>query len=192
MALKRGHFFDEPTSVAVPPPSGAVGPTPGPPQALDMNQADWRAAEQRRAGAAPDAATTGFTTRPLDLSAASGTTAPEASETAPAIPAWGRPAWEKRQRLVKFTRAWAVVKMAISAVSTWLSMSSLHAKLGETVCGYGVVCFWWAIGPHWRKRCFGPGQKLEPDLYEGIASWCWRIGTVLVLVGGGIYLLQLR
>lgn len=76
--------------------------------------------------------------------------------------------------------------MSISAVSTWLTMSWIHASAGETVCAYGVVCFWWAIGPMWRKRAFGPGQQVEPELYEGIARWLWRVGTVLVLCGGAL------
>ncbi len=79
--------------------------------------------------------------------------------------------------------------MAISAASTWFTMSSVHASPAEMLCAYGAVCFYWAVGPHWRKRCFGPGQQLEPELYEAVAAFLWRAGAVLVLGGGAIYLL---
>jgi hypothetical protein len=174
------------------PPSGALGPPQDLSSDRDLNTADWHAAAQRRRGARgeEDADTTVRAARlPVDFAAdwprAAG------AENSPPSPGRDIPRWKKRQRLLKFTRAWAVVKMSISAASTWLTMSSLHAKSGEWVSAYGVACFWWAIGPHWRKRCFGPGQKLEPELYEGVAKWCWGIGTVLVLGGAVIYFLQL-
>jgi hypothetical protein len=186
--LTNEHF------VAVLPPSGAIGPPPGQSSERDLNRADWQVAVQRRDGA-PAAVVNETPSAPVDLSARFASDWERAAGTAPAKaePSQTRdtPVWQKRKRLIAFTRVWAVVKMSISAVSTWLTMSSIHAKVGETISAYGVACFWWAIGPHWRKRCFGPGQQLEPGLYEVVAKWCWRIGTVLVVGGAGIYLLQL-
>jgi len=42
------------------------------------------------------------------------------------------------------------------------------------------------VGAHWRRRFFGPGQLMEPELYEEIGHWLYRIGSVLVLVGGAL------
>jgi hypothetical protein len=191
--LKSAPCADERRSVALLPPSGALGPPQDLSDERDLNTADWHAAEQRRLGSpgeqGPDT-TVRAARPPVDL-AAGWQGAAAGARSAPPSPSRDIPRWKKRQRLLKFTRAWAMVKMSISAVSTWLTMSSLHAKSGEVVSAYGVACFWWAIGPHWRKRCFGPGQQLEPELYEVVAKWCWRLGTVLVLVGGVIYFFQL-
>jgi hypothetical protein len=85
-----------------------------------------------------------------------------------------------------FTRAWAVVKMVILAASTWWTMSSVHAHLGAIVCAYGAVALFSGVGARWRKRYFGPGQQLEPELYEALGSLLYRLGTVLVLVGGAL------
>ncbi len=74
--------------------------------------------------------------------------------------------------------------MAFLAYSAWWAMGYLHARLGETLCGYGAVCLFSAVGARWRKRYFGPGQQLEPELYEFISGWLYRAGVVLVLVGG--------
>jgi hypothetical protein len=192
-SLKSSRCVDERHFVAPSPPSGASAPSQDLSSEADLNTADWHAAEQRRRGATgedvPDA-TVRAARLPVDF-AADWPRADAGAEGAPPSPVRDIPRWKKRQRLLRFTRAWAAVKMSISAASTWLTMSSLHAKSGEWVCAYGVACFWWAIGPHWRKRCFGPGQKLEPELYEGVARWCWGVGTVLVLGGSVIYFLQL-
>lgn len=184
-------------------PPGALGPVEGPSgRAGDLNLRDWQAAEQRRA--ATSTAASRLEAAPLDLSegpapALGGpapTWAPGAGEQS-AVPAWApvagvqaaaAPAWQARLRWVRWARAWAAVKMTISAVSFWFTMEYLHAGWGEMMAGYGVLCFWWAVGPHWRKRCFGPGQQLEPELYELVAKWLWRIGSVLVLCGAALYL----
>ncbi|HTW07275.1 MAG TPA: hypothetical protein VME46_07185 [Acidimicrobiales bacterium] len=156
--------------VALAQPAPAGGSSPGLPEDGDLHMNDWLAAQQRHS-------------QPASASAAAPPGAARSTRVSP-LP---RPAWERRQRLLKFARAWAVVKMSISAVSTWLTMASIKASAGEMVVAYGVVCFWWAVGPHWRKRCFGPGQQMEPELYEVVAAWCWRVGVVLVLAGGLLY-----
>jgi hypothetical protein len=177
----------------------------------DINMADWAAAEKRRQQALgysspptlPDAPTSTAEAGDAGASAAAG--APNGPGTAPpygspwtAAPGRAQPrrperaAWERARRWTWFTRCWAFAKVALSALSTWLTMGAAHTGLGTTVCAYGVVCFWWALGPHWRKRCFGPGQQLEPDLYEELSRWLMRAGTALVLVGGALYLVRLR
>lgn len=54
------------------------------------------------------------------------------------------------------------------------------------MCGYGAVCLFAGVGAHWRRRFFGPGQLMEPELYEEIGHWLYRIGSILVLVGGAL------
>jgi hypothetical protein len=85
---------------------------------------------------------------------------------------------------------WALVKMGSLAWSTEWAMGYIHARLGEWVCSYGAVCLFAGVGGRWRRRFFGPGQLREPEFYEEIGQWLYRIGTVLVLCGGVIYLLQ--
>jgi hypothetical protein len=199
-AAERGTTSSQPLAmtnehiVAALPPFGPTGPPPSQSSDRDLNRSDWQAAVQRRDGVPPGGGDDA-PRAPVDLSAGFAsdwpTPAGAVPGTATADLPRDKPVWQKKRRLIAFTRVWAVVKMSISAASTWFTMSAIHAKLGETISGYGVACFWWAIGPHWRKRCFGPGQQLEPELYEVVAKWCWRIGTVLVLTGAAVYLLQL-
>jgi len=106
------------------------------------------------------------------------------------VPARGGPAWQRRQHWLHFTRVWAFVKMAILAYSTWWAMDYIHARLGARLCGYGAVCLFSAVSSRWRKRYFGPGQQLEPEVYEVVQQWLYGVGTVLVLVGGAIAVAQ--
>jgi hypothetical protein len=191
--------------VAVPPPAGAIGPIEGRARSSDLNLpdlnvpdlnvpdlnlADWRAAEERRVR--PPATSSGNAAGPpVDLSAR-GARAWDTRRPQPATsgPTREKRPWQARRGWVYFTRVWAVVKISISAASTWWTMHDLHAHLGAMVSAYGLICFYWAVGPHWRKRFFGPGQQLEPELYEDVVGWLWRAGTVLVLCGGVMYALH--
>ncbi|HXW77872.1 MAG TPA: hypothetical protein VEJ84_00155 [Acidimicrobiales bacterium] len=83
-------------------------------------------------------------------------------------------------------RLWALVKMASLAYSTWWIMGSVHASPGATASAYGAVCLFAGFGARWRKRFFGPGQLVEPELYEEIGRWMYRLGVVLVLIGGAV------
>jgi hypothetical protein len=97
----------------------------------------------------------------------------------------GSPAYKKTAPAhIRLTRAWALVKMATLAASTWWTMSAVHAHLGAIVCAYGAVALFSGLGARWRKRYFGPGQQLEPELYEALGSLLYRVGTGLVLAGG--------
>jgi hypothetical protein len=96
------------------------------------------------------------------------------------------PAWQRRQRWLPYTRLWAVLKMASLGYSTWWVLGYIHANVGAQVCGYGAVCLFAGVGARWRRRFFGPGQLMEPELYEEIGQWFYRVGTVLVLVGGAL------
>jgi hypothetical protein len=86
---------------------------------------------------------------------------------------------------------WALVKMAIMMVSAYWTMAAIHAHLGAQVTAYGAVCLFAGFGARWRRRFFGPGQLLEPELYEELGRWLYRLGAVLVLCGGALSLLQL-
>lgn len=103
--------------------------------------------------------------------------------TAPA-PATGR-----RWRTV--TRVWAVLKMSSFGWTTWWLAGLAKQGLGTEICIYGLACFFAGIAGRWRKRWFGPGQLIEPELYEEVGSWLYRLGTVLVLVGGALYVVEL-
>jgi len=155
--------------------------------------ADWWEAEQRRTGAAgppagkpappsegvPD--DSGLTPEASGLAVPPAPVAPQASSSMPtplALPSRRRHGW------VPMTRLWALVKMASLAYTTWWAMGYVHAGVGTTVSAYGAVCLFAGFGARWRKRFFGPGQLIEPELYEEIGRWLYRIGVVLVLVGG--------
>jgi hypothetical protein len=84
------------------------------------------------------------------------------------------------------TRFWALVKVVSLAYSTWWTMGYLHAGSGTSVSAYGAVCLFAGFGARWRKRFFGPGQLVEPEVYEELGRWLYRIGVVLVLVGGAL------
>ncbi|MGH9107785.1 MAG: hypothetical protein ACRDZX_18525 [Acidimicrobiales bacterium] len=192
-ALKALAGADEPKAMAEPDlaepdlaESELAGPNPaksertGPdlaeseqagPNLADPNLADWLAAERRCSTSCVDLPAAGVRGRP-PAESGSGRQQPGA----------------RGRRWALFTRLWALAKMAISGWSAWWVTSYLHAGLGGTVCAWGAVCFWWAAGPHWRKRCFGPGQQLEPELYEELSRWLYRAGAVLVLSGGALAL----
>jgi hypothetical protein len=80
--------------------------------------------------------------------------------------------------------------MALLAWSVQWTMAYLHAGTGEVVCGYGAACLFAGFGARWRRRFFGPGQLLEPELYEQVGTWLYRAGAAAVLAGGTIYCLQ--
>ena len=100
----------------------------------------------------------------------------------------GRPRPQHR-RLV-LTRLWAFIKMASLAYTAWWAMGYIHAGTGEALSGYGAVCLFAGFGARWRRRFFGPGQLLEPELYEQLGIWLYRAGTVTVLAGGAVYVAQ--
>lgn len=155
------------------PPPGTV--PPGPP--VDLNAADWLAAQDRRVGTTPRDGPSG----PVDLTPSS----PLADE-----PTLARARSRNRGRTY-FTRAWAAVKISVLFASTWWTMESLRFKLGETICGYGAVLLFSAFqASTWRKRYFGPGQQLEPELYEVVVQWFYGAGIVLVLLGGAVFAAQ--
>ncbi|HET9059937.1 MAG TPA: hypothetical protein VFN61_08450 [Acidimicrobiales bacterium] len=137
---------------------------------------DWAAANRRLApvadlsGQIPADARTSVAAGALDLSA---------------IPERPRPRGPAPAH-IWLTRVWALVKMASLGASTWWAMSSIHAHLGALICAYGAVALFSGVGARWRKRYFGPGQLIEPELYEALGSLLYRVGTALVLVGGVI------
>ena len=90
----------------------------------------------------------------------------------------------RRRVWIPLTRLWALLKVASMAYTTWWAMGYVHAGVGTTVSAYGAVCLFAGFGARWRKRFFGPGQLIEPELYEEIGRWLYRLGVVLVLIGG--------
>jgi hypothetical protein len=80
--------------------------------------------------------------------------------------------------------------MASLVYTTWWAMGYIHAKTGTTVCAYGAICLFAGVGARWRRRFFGPGQLIEPELYEDIGHWLYRAGVCLVLVGGALAVAQ--
>ncbi len=131
---------------------------------FDILAADWAAAADRHR-------------QPVDLGAPG----------LPGDPEYGRgpgaPAWRRRRRWLQFTRVWALLKMASLAYTTWWAMGAVHARTGETITGFGAACLFSAVGARWRRRYFGPGQLLEPELYEALGTGLYRVGTVLVVTG---------
>jgi hypothetical protein len=142
----------------------------------DLSLEGWWAAEAR-AGGGPE--------RTPAIGSASDVGGPVAALPSRPI---GRP--RPRQKRVVLTRLWAFIKMAILAYTTWWAMGYLHAGAGEAICGYGAVCLFAGFGARWRRRFFGPGQLLEPELYEQLGLWLYRAGAVAVLAGGGLYIAQ--
>ena len=149
-------------------------------RAPDLSADGWWAAERRRA----------VTTGPPEA-AGVGPAAPAGLVGAGVGPAVAKaPAWQRRQRWLRLSRLWALVKMASLAYTTWWALGYLHARAGAALCAYGGVCLFAGVGGRWRKRFFGPGQLLEPELYADIGGWLYRIGTVLVLAGGALVVVQ--
>jgi hypothetical protein len=144
----------------------------GAPRAPDLSAESWWVAEGKRAAAASQP---GAVPTPALVEGAG----PHVASTAV-------PAWQRRQRWLPVTRLWAVIKMASLAYTTWWALGYIHARMGAEVCAYGGVCLFAGIGGRWRRRFFGPGQLMEPELYEEIGHWLYRIGTVLVLAGGAL------
>ena len=86
------------------------------------------------------------------------------------------------------TRTWAALKMAGYIYTTWWLVGLAKAPMATDLCAYGVASFMAGLGARWRRRWFGPGQLLEPELYEEIGRWFYRLGVVLVLAGAGVYI----
>ncbi|HUC14931.1 MAG TPA: hypothetical protein VMS00_10810 [Acidimicrobiales bacterium] len=183
--LKRARIGDDTAEVT-------VGPGPGPTEPFAQAwQADVSQAEGRGTGRGTGApwdplATPAAPTakRPLDL-AESSALAQQSS--------WGTPAWQERQRWIPWLRLWALVKIASLSYSTWWALGYLHEKLATQVCVYGAMCLYAAVRSHWsgrRFRLFGPGMSIEPEFYEEIGRWLYRVGVVLVLCGGAVFLAQ--
>jgi hypothetical protein len=167
-ALKRWGPFDD--LVEVPAANGpqVTGTPVGASAPPDLSAESWWALERKTAEAA---------------------TAPGPVEVpVPSAAPVTVPAWQRRQRWLPWARLWAVLKMASLGYTTWWALGYIHANLGAQVCGYGAVCLFAGVGAHWRRRFFGPGQLIEPELYEEIGRWLYRIGSVLVLVGGALSL----
>ncbi|HTT89512.1 MAG TPA: hypothetical protein VMF65_08135 [Acidimicrobiales bacterium] len=155
----------------------------------DLTREDWLGAEQRRLGRPG---------QPVDLSAprtergraehagpaAELTLGVNGAEGAPLASAPARVAAHRRRGWLPLTRLWALLKVGSMAYTTWWAMGYVHAGVGTTVSAYGAVCLFAGFGARWRKRFFGPGQIIEPELYEEVGRWLYRLGVVLVLVGG--------
>ena|GEM_PF-2247364 len=122
------------------------------------------------------------------LARAEGVRAADALRSGLDLPSSPRSAYRRPRRAqVALTRLWALVKMALLAWSVQWAMSYLHAGAGEALCGYGAACLFAGFGARWRRRFFGPGQVLEPEFYDEVATWLYRAGTVAVLAGGALY-----
>jgi hypothetical protein len=164
--LKARDRFDD--LVEVPAANGpqVTGTPVGASAPPDLSAESWWAVERKNAGTAT----------------ASGTV----DAPAPPGPPTTVPAWQQRRRWLQWARLWAVLKMASLGYTTWWTLGYIHANVGAQVCGYGAVCLFAGVGAHWRRRFFGPGQLMEPELYEEIGQWLYRIGSILVLVGGAL------
>lgn len=103
---------------------------------------------------------------------------------------WATPEWQRRRRWAPWLRLWALVKMASLTWTTWWALGYLHEDLGTQICVYGGMCLFAGVGARWRKRFFGPGQLLEPELYEELGRWFYRVGVALVLCGGAVFVAQ--
>ena len=90
-----------------------------------------------------------------------------------------------------FTRLWALLKMASFFYSTWWVLGMGHPTPAIKACALGGACYFVAVGGRWRKRWFGPGQLLEPDLYELVGRCAALAGTVAVLASGAFYVAAL-
>jgi hypothetical protein len=167
----------------------------------DLNASDWSAAHRRREGGAEEVAFLREAGAPATLTSPGeigtplrGTGQPFGPPVVPdvepkplpATPVALGPKPRRRSRGVYLLRLWALVKMASLAYSTWWVMGSLHASPAATASAYGGVCLFAGFGARWRKRFFGPGQIVEPELYEEVGRWMYRIGIVLVLIGGAV------
>ncbi len=95
----------------------------------------------------------------------------------------------KRRGWAALAHLWALAKLATLAYTAHWAMALAHARLGPQLSAYGVTCLFAGFGARWRRRSFGPGQVLEPELYEELGRWLYRLGTVLVVCGGAVTLL---
>jgi hypothetical protein len=190
--LKGAVGTDETGLVAAQPGAWPAGQAPGKPSAdeveqVDLTRSDWWGAEQRRVGssspARPGTSLSEGLAPATELSLA-GAAAPSSLE----VPLG--PASPKRRGWVPLTRLWALLKVASMAYTTWWAMGYTHAGLGTRVSAYGAVCLFAGFGARWRKRFFGPGQLIEPELYEEIGRWLYRLGVALVLIGGAAVITQ--
>jgi hypothetical protein len=154
------------------------------PGQTDLSTSGWWTAERRRLGL-PSVPSGAVTSASDNLAGATGLvmpgTGPEARPS-PAIPAGA--ASRRRRGRTTLTRLWAVLKVASLAYTTWWAMGYLRASLGTSLSAYGAVSLFAGFGARWRKRFFGPGQLIEPELYEEAGRWLYRLGVALVLIGG--------
>jgi hypothetical protein len=125
-----------------------------------------------------------------DLTGATGLVLRGASEARPLPPIPAAAAPRRRRGWVALTRLWALLKVASMAYTTWWAMGYVHAGLGTTLSAYGAVSLFAGFGARWRKRFFGPGQLVEPELYEEVGHWFYRLGVALVLIGGAAVIAQ--
>jgi hypothetical protein len=165
------------------------------PEQTDLSASGWWAAEQRRLGLSSP----GLNSLPPgpvpscshDLTETTGLVRTDArleGRPSPEVPLGT--ASRRRRGWIPFTRLWAVLKMASLAYTTWWAMGYLHASLGTRLSAYGAVSLFAGFGARWRKRFFGPGQLIEPDLYEEVGRWLYRLGVALVLIGGAAVIAQ--
>jgi hypothetical protein len=83
--------------------------------------------------------------------------------------------------------------MASLTYSTWWALGYLHETLGTRICAYGAMCLYVSARSRWsgrRLRIFGPGMSIEPEFYEELGRWFYRVGAVVVLCGGVVFLAQ--
>ncbi len=168
----------------------AETPIQAEPQRTDPSTSGWWAAERRRLDRpslppAPIASSSHNATGTATLVLTG--TGPEAGPS-PALPAGAGS--RRRRGWIWLTRLWALVKVASLVYTTWWAMGYLHAGLGTKLSAYGAVSLFAGFGARWRKRFFGPGQLIEPDLYEEVGRWLYRLGVALVLVGGAAVVAQ--
>jgi hypothetical protein len=164
----------------------------------DVNTADWSAAHRRRTGSSEEIApvrdvSTQWEITPLgETGPAFGAPVVLGIEPQPLLTtpvAVAKPP-RRQTRWIYLMRLWALVKMGSLAYTTWWAMGSVHASPGATASAYGAVCLFAGFGARWRKRFFGPGQIVEPELYEEVGRWMYRLGVVLVLIGGTVVIAQ--
>lgn len=118
-----------------------------------------------------------------------GTWAPADHDLLPARPA--RTPAGAGSNFLYFTRVWAAAKMASLLYTTWWLLGMAHSTPATKACALGSACYFAAVGGRWRRRWFGPGQLLEPELYEDVSRWAVRVGTAVIMAGGLLYVAAL-
>lgn len=181
MAARPGAWATEP---------GEGTPITEGPDQVDLSTSGWWGAERRRLrvpslppGAVPSC--------PQDLTTGTALVLHGPGPEGPSSPAIAAGAETRRRPgRVTLTRLWALLKGVSLAYTTWWAMGYLHAGVGTKLSAYGAVCFFAGFGARWRRRFFGPGQLIEPELYEEVGRWLYRFGVALVLVGGAAVIAQ--